>query len=492
MSRNRLPIFFILLPLLLISQRGFAQQFCTDAADEDTCVQNVNAALLKGVPLAKELTGDKAQAALNELKEQVAVPDSASALLNKISPEIAALPGASTAFDDFLNRLRIGVTTEGSDDMPDLVIDFTDFLGLAAKDGYKVQAVARNPVLDEDLSTKLSQEDRDKRTKGLGSFDDVLVSFAYSPSTLYLGNNLGANQLLIDDLFRRLLAQNEALAAKATEAKTAREKLASELSDEVLSGKKGVEFDKIPGLERRKQFRDAVERAAVAEATRLSALQTILNRAQFFKIADLVANQPQLVVKATRAVRDELVGPEETTLKVSYEYGFVNMNGLRSALAACKPEEMTTCYTGYLTERRDQLAKDQNRFTFSLDWTQQKDYRPTVDGVSLSRPGKDRWTIATTFGRNLRVDVDGNVTTRFDLKASWEDWSDDPMHQDRGVANLSFTQKVTGDMSLVLGAVWASKPEFRGQVDKAVSARFGLTYRFLDAKGKEIMRKAGQ
>ena len=165
------------------------------------------------------------------------------------------------------------------------------------------------------------------------------------------------------------------------------------------------------------------------------------------------------------------------------------MNSLRRALAACKPEEMTACYTAYLTDRRAQLAKAQNRLTFSLDWTRQQKYHPTVDGVSLDVAGKERWTIIGAFGRNLRVGLDGKFTSRFDFTGSWEDWSDDPMHQDRGLANLSFTQKVTDDMSLVLGAVWASKPEFRGEVDREVSACFGLTYRFLDNEGKRIVRE---
>ena len=487
MNRNHFLALLLLLPLLLVPRSGFAQQLCADATDETQCEKKVNAALLKNVSLAKELEGKEAQAAIQALKEKIS-DESARELLNKVFPEIAELPGASAAFENFLNRLRIGVTTEGSDDMPALALDFTDFLGLSSEDGYKLQAVARDPLLDEDLSKQLSQENRDKKTKGLGSFDDVLVSFAYSPSTLRLGNNLGAHQLLIDDLFRRLLAQTEAPALAANEAKRARERLSDSLPDEAFSDQDLVVFDKITDPDRRREYREAVERAAVAEATRISSVSKALGDVDFFKIADLVANQPQLVIKAMRTVRDELVGPEETTLKVSYEQGFVNMNGLRKALAACKPEAVTACYTSYLTGRRAQLAKAQNRLTFSLDWTRLQDYRPTIDGVSLDRPGKDRRTVMATFGRNLRVDVNGEFTSRFDLTTSWEDWSDDPLHQDRGLASLSFTQKVTNDMSLVLGAVWASKPKFRGEVDKEVSARFGLTYRFLDAEGKEIMR----
>ena len=76
-----------------------------------------------------------------------------------------SLPGASAVLEDFINRLKIGLTSEGPDDMQALAFDFTDFLGFSAEDGYKLQAVARDPVLFEALSTGLSEENRDKRTK---------------------------------------------------------------------------------------------------------------------------------------------------------------------------------------------------------------------------------------------------------------------------------------------------------------------------------------
>jgi hypothetical protein len=490
MSRERSWLILFLLPLLLLSRRASAQQFCAEAKTEKKCVQNVDDELLKNVSRPKELQGVDAQKALAEMNKTSASPAMAKALLTKLSPEIAALPTASAAFDTFLNRLRIGVTTEGSDQMPDLVIDFTDFLGLPTKNGYKVQTVARNPVLDDELSKQLSQENRDKRTQGLGSFDDVLVSLAFSPSTLHFGNNLGASQLLIDDLFQQFLAKNQALKTKSDDAATAKRMLVRNLPAAAFTDQGGLDFEKIADPALQRAAREATERAAVAEANRLAALSKTLEVGRFFEIADLVANQPQLVFKATQTARDELVGPEETTVKFSYEQGFVNMNSLRRKLAACAPEQIADCYTDYVTGHQAELARAQNRLTFSLDWTRQQGYHPSVDGVSLTREGKDRRTIAATFGRNLRVE-DDKPTSRFDLTASWEDWSDDPMHQDRAMASLSFAQRVNDDMSLVLGAVWASKPEFRGQVDKAVSARFGLTYRFLDAKAKEKMKAAG-
>lgn len=495
MKRTILSTLLVLLPL--VPQQALAQ-LCAQAENETDCQTAVNEDLVEKGILAKELEAEEAEAAVATLKAgdtseaRKRLGDGvARELLDKVAPELAALPGSSAALEDFLNRLKIGLTSEGADGEQALAFDFTDFLGLSTDDGYKLQAVARDPVLFESLSTALSEENRDKRTKGLGAFDDLLVSFVYSPSTPRFGTNLGASQILIDELFARFLAQDAELAVAADAARGEQERLMASLNRDfpgAFDDNGLLQFAGITDPDRQQEARETVERAAVAEADRLGSLHQILTRSGFFTIADLVANQPQLVFKAMQTARDELTGPEETTLKFSYEHGFVNMNSLRGKLARCKPEELTDCFTSYLTDRRAQIANAQNRLTFSVDWTRQKDYDPTVDGVSLDLDGKERLTIIGTYGRNLRVDVNGKYTSRFDLTGSWEDWSDDPLHQDRGIANLSFTQKVTSDMSLVLGAVWASKPQFRGEVDEEVSARFGLTYRFLDQEGKEIMR----
>lgn len=489
MNHKVLSMLLVLLPLLAVPQRSLALEHCAKATNEVDCEAKVRDALLKDIPVAKQASAEEARQTIEALKKG-AEKEMARELLAKVAPEIAALPGASAAFEDFLSRLKIGVTSEGTDNAQALALDFTDFLGLSTEDGYKLQAVARDPALYEPLSTQLSEENRDKRTKGLGAFDDVLVTFAYSPSTPRLGKNLGANQILIDDLFNLFLTENKPLAEAATSAKDARDNLAARLQldfpaafndqDELL------DFNLIKDSTRQTEYRQAVESAQVADAKRLSSLSKILHHRRFFELADLVANQPQLILKATRTLRDELTGPEETTVHVAYEQGFVNMNSLRKALKTCR-QEMTTCYTAYLTDHRMDIAKDQNRLTFSFDWTRGEDYGAAIDGVRVDAPGKERWTLEATYGRNLRVDEKGRFTSRYDFTGSWEDWSDDPMHQDRGLAKLSFTQKVTADMSLVLGAVWASKPEFRGEVDEEVSARFGLTYRFLDKEGKEIM-----
>jgi len=57
-----------------------------------------------------------------------------------------------------------------------------------------------------------------------------------------------------------------------------------------------------------------------------------------------------------------------------------------------------------------------------------------------------------------------------------EDISNDPMRQDRWVSTLTLSQRVSEESSLAVSLVYANKPEFRGMVDKELSARAGLKF----------------
>jgi hypothetical protein len=62
---------------------------------------------------------------------------------------------------------------------------------------------------------------------------------------------------------------------------------------------------------------------------------------------------------------------------------------------------------------------------------------------------------------------------RLDLVANYEDVSDDPMRQNRGVATLTVTRRF-GSMAVPFGIVYATRGEFLGEVDKQLSAHVGL------------------
>ena len=94
----------------------------------------------------------------------------------------------------------------------------------------------------------------------------------------------------------------------------------------------------------------------------------------------------------------------------------------------------------------------------------------------------DHLYISVAASRQIGRKGSAGPRPRFDLKASYEDFSDDPVRQDRGVATATFSYPVSPGFFLTLGAVYATKPEFRGEVDEEISARLGLTYKLIPEK----------
>ena len=76
----------------------------------------------------------------------------------------------------------------------------------------------------------------------------------------------------------------------------------------------------------------------------------------------------------------------------------------------------------------------------------------------------------------------GERRARLDISVGYEDFSDDPLRQDRGLATVAVTYPLMEGFYLSLGAVYATKPEFRGDVDAELSARAGFTYKILEDK----------
>lgn len=59
-----------------------------------------------------------------------------------------------------------------------------------------------------------------------------------------------------------------------------------------------------------------------------------------------------------------------------------------------------------------------------------------------------------------------------------EDVRDDPLRQNRGIATLTFAHTLTTGLIASATIVYASKPEFRGEVEKEWSSWLGLNYKF--------------
>lgn len=77
-----------------------------------------------------------------------------------------------------------------------------------------------------------------------------------------------------------------------------------------------------------KKLEEAVIASATNEWDNAEAFQNTLRDGGYFRLADLIHNQPQIHVTGRYREREDLVGPSEWGLEATYEQGFGNVNGL--------------------------------------------------------------------------------------------------------------------------------------------------------------------
>lgn len=202
----------------------------------------------------------------------------------------------------------------------------------------------------------------------------------------------------------------------------------------------------------------------------------------YFRLADLINNQPQLHFEAMYRDRDDTVGPSEWGIKATYEHGFGDVNGLRQqckdGLTAPVTNENIPCYRNFLNTRQGKI-KAANRLAVSAEYVDMKDLRfelPDDDFVFTLGAGS-KWIASGVYGRSLIVDDEGNDSSRLDVEAKYEDVTGDPMRQSRLVATATYTQNLFDGNVLSLSVVWAERPEYRGEVDEEFSARAGLKFK---------------
>ncbi len=268
-----------------------------------------------------------------------------------------------------------------------------------------------------------------------------------------------------------------------------REKTMDEALDELNEalGKWPLE-DKTPNAERTvkatppsilPEINAALEKFAKAEEADFKSFSEALTWARYFAFGKLVANQPQFVLSAGHAWRDELVGRDSWTAGVKYEVGQANVNGLRKQDCWKTPD--LDCYKGFIAEQDGALKKNWRvALNGSYTWTDDYDYTSPDGAVTLMLDESEAWDASLSAGRTLRFTKDPDdpdkqlELTRFDLEAAYQDVTGDTEKQGRFVSTATFTQRITDQLSLAVGVIYANRPEYRGEVDEEFSARAGL------------------
>lgn len=459
-------------------------------------ILNLVALLVMAFPLSAQIC-DPGKSIEACVLEQLAAASLTDRVVNKSTGQNPELPGTISTVNDFLSLLRMSLASGGlwtDDGQESFTVELNNFLGIPVSSGYKLQAIARNPKLFDKLGEKLPDDTRDDRVAelegDLGDLDDVSLIFTFSPMNSWLGRKpelyLAEQSAFFEAIKVGEASRKKAFFKENDEVNRLLQNLPDNLIEQAAEARdKGgkisdLDPDDAAALEA------AMARELAANEDYRASLERALERAGFFAFADLVANQPQAYVNVEWSSPDELVGPRKLLGKATYEHGFVNVNNLRRSCGATnmasdgQAAALATCLHTYLTPQRLTQLRRGDRLAVSVEYTDVEDYKVVLDqdNVTLELPADRKLVGSVAFGRYLSFFEDGSGNTRVDLDWKYEDYGDDPNRKDRSVVTLTFSQKMIDDMVLSLGVVYANKPEFRGDVDKELSARAGLSYKF--------------
>lgn len=392
------------------------------------------------------------------------------------SPEAAT--GLRNFLPNFLGALGLG---ELSQDDGTLTFTFNPELLSWGASQLSVQTILREATVFDPLVKALPENLREERQASLEKqldqdFGDVEATLAWTLENQRLGRDYRPHRTLISDLYKNLVSQ--AAAAAGTSAAQRFVQLQSRFPE--ISLTKSVEEIRRDKPEQARIFETALVEAATEAAQRQLALVEATERTGFFRLADLINNQPQVHVTGAYHSRDELVGQDEWSLNGTFEYTFQNLNRWKKWCGKQTPalSEDVTCLEKYFKEHAGALERSP-RFTISGEFgrTSELDFALPADNFAFHLDEIEKTIVSLTYGQYLSLDKVGNQDTRLDVEAKYEDVTGDPMRNERFVSTATVTQRLPNKMSASVTLIYADKPEYRGEVDEEISARAGLRFK---------------
>jgi hypothetical protein len=400
----------------------------------------------------------------------------------EVAAETTGVPAieadAGNSLRDFLSFFAAAVQTATLSEKDDAItLDWNLRFSEAGEDPIKLQAVLRKPTLWKAFAETVSDAAvRDNLLEDLDDTDDITLSVSYGPENENLGRNLPPHRTL----FNAVTAPVAAL--RPSDAEDELDKLLQTAGfDDDVADAEDLTFNDAPAA-RREDLRKATLKAArQAKADREAFVADFAKRG-FERFSDLLNNQPQLYVSASRRERNSLVGPRETSLKLTYEKGFVNLNTFKKAAGGVCPDDSDACSAAFTTyvQRSDviQGLDAANRVSLSIEYADVGEY--DIKNALLPDPfhveGSRKTNGSFTYGRVLRRDEqkrDGRV----DVSLTYEDVKGDPNLDNRWIGSAIYTQKLSDTVSIPIGFVWASHEKDVPDSDERVSAHLGLIFK---------------
>lgn len=321
----------------------------------------------------------------------------------------------------------------------------------------------------------------DTLDKGIDAGDDIGVAFTISKASENYGRDPELHKTLLGELLEPADEDTPA------ELKEARRKIATFMITHPGVITPATTFDAITDADLQREYRELAETQIALEIAYLKNFVARLNAVGFYGLLDLIDNQPQFTFAVTYNSRDEAVGPDDVSATLAYEFGGRNVNTFRKYANKDCPDRVegdklqseVQCLARYLG--REETLTESFRVKVAAEYSKLQRYEfELLDPVfSYVEKPVEHLTFSAALSRQLGSGGKGLPRPRFDAKLSYEDFSDDPSRQDRGLATLTFSYPVGQGFFVTLGAVYATKPEFRGDVDEEISTRLGFTYKLI-------------
>jgi hypothetical protein len=366
----------------------------------------------------------------------------------------------------------------------------------------RLRGTLQKPELYQPLQDSLPAATREARVAALeeelDDFDDVRLSLAWNLESATFGRNFDVARPLLTRVLRAKSDEIDRSARRTADQiyldvlRTSKDGLDSaqvgrpECNWQLVSVARTVELSCFTAEERLK-LTTAMIQSLRATRTAEEQLHRLLTEGGFFRIADLVNNQPQLSVEGQLSLRRDLVGPNDYSVTARYEGGFANFNGLRrygreKCAAASDTTISAACLQQYLSDPAAVSAmKRGDRFFVTATYSRRADYSMTLasDNVNLNIAGTWDFIAGAGYGRYVTFGRTGEELGRIDLTGEYVFHHDDPTRENRLVAAGTYTYRLSSTLSVAAGVSYASKPEFIGDVDKKFGANFALRYRLL-------------
>jgi len=484
--------------IVLVLGAGHAQALAASTCNMDQtipkCRDAVNAQFPQQEPPTDSKATERAQGAQANTLEGKSDNQVGSKNTGTMSPS-----GDGAVVSDLASLINFAFGNESLDaDKQAITVDLNRILPIpqTTKGDFQLKATLREAELFKPLRDAVTgdnaKESIEMLEEKLDDFDDVALTFSYSLNSKNLGRSTEGKAFL-DDLFLDVVTKAKTTVcafdigdtakllvdALKDAGETPQKFFQSNLSDELLDATTfKMLADALPSSNKQlaKNYLDAIECGQRSQWQAIATIDEALAELEFDRFADLLANQPQLVFSLEGRFRNELVGPDEVKAKLSFEKGWNNANTLRSKCSG--DPHMTSCYKTFMDTNRKAIQRS-HRMKLGIEYTDIESYDQTFldDAVRITQGSDEMLKGSLGYGRVLRLNPAGQATARLDLTWSYEDVDNDSLRQTRSVVNASFSQELTGGFVVTLGAVYANKPEFRGEVDEEVTARFGLTYK---------------